>query len=99
VTGSLSEAIRVSVMCTLDKSGAGVRAAGFGVENETLAAERLLGLGVGLGDGSGVSRPATLVGDGEAMIRFARGLWWLHDAATTASTTAAALRPRRCTRL
>ena len=63
--------MRVSVMCALDKSGAA--GVGEGVVNEMVPDERLC-VGVGLGDGTGVSSPMTGVGAGEAMIRLARGL-------------------------
>ena len=54
-------------MCAFVRSGAG--AVGFGVDNETAADERLLGRGVAVADGTGVSKPLTAVGAGDATTR------------------------------
>ena len=68
-SGSFSEAMRVSVVLAAARfAGCGD---GFGVENDTVADERLcvLGLAVAEADGTGVSRPAIGVCAGEVTTR------------------------------
>ena len=96
-SGSLRFAINVSVVCAFDRTA--LVGVGVGVENVTRPVERLL-TGVAVADGMGVSSPATGVRPGDATTRWARGLWWwLHDAATKASASAAITKRRACTRL